>query len=142
MCNLYSMTRAPEAVRRLFRIGGNRTAAFEPTDAISPGSEAPVVRTAEDGDASSSSCVGALCCSRPSRRRVASRHQRARRQDPLERVLAQYGLLTKIAWRPRPELNRGTRICNCSFTPPAGSFWAGTVTVVAGIGFEPMTFRL
>lgn len=50
MCNLYSMTRAPEAVRRLFRIGGNRAAAFEPADAIFPGYEAPVVRTAEDGE--------------------------------------------------------------------------------------------
>lgn len=44
------MTRAPEAVRRLFRIGGKRAAAFEPADAIFPGYEAPVVRTAGDGE--------------------------------------------------------------------------------------------
>lgn len=50
MCNLYSMTRAPEAVRRLFRVSSNRAAAFKPMDAIFPGYEAPVVRTAEDGE--------------------------------------------------------------------------------------------
>lgn len=50
MCNLYSMTRTPEAVRRLFRVGGNRAAVFEPKDAIFPGHAAPVVRLAGDGE--------------------------------------------------------------------------------------------
>lgn len=50
MCNLYSMTRAPEAVRRLFRVSDNRAAAFKPLDAIFPGYEAPIVRAAEDGE--------------------------------------------------------------------------------------------
>lgn len=50
MCNLYSMTRAPEAVRRLFRVAHNRAAAFEPTPAIFPGYVAPVVRHAADGE--------------------------------------------------------------------------------------------
>lgn len=50
MCNLYSMTRTPEAVRRLFRVAHNRSAAFEPRPAIFPGHVAPVVRTAADGD--------------------------------------------------------------------------------------------
>lgn len=50
MCNLYSMTRVPEAVRRLFRVSSNRAAAFQPMDAIFPGYEAPVVRNAEDGE--------------------------------------------------------------------------------------------
>ena len=50
MCNLYSMTRAREAVLRLFRIGHNRAAAFEPRDAIFPGHAAPVVRCASDGE--------------------------------------------------------------------------------------------
>ena len=49
MCNLYSMTRAPEAVLRLFRVGHNRGARFEPRDAIFPAHDAPVVRLADDG---------------------------------------------------------------------------------------------
>jgi putative SOS response-associated peptidase YedK len=50
MCNLYSMTRTPEAVRRLFRVPHNRAAAFEPQNAIFPGYQAPIIRTASDGD--------------------------------------------------------------------------------------------
>ena len=50
MCNLYSMTTAREAVLRLFRVGHNRAAAFEPKDAIFPGHVAPVVRLAADGE--------------------------------------------------------------------------------------------
>ncbi len=49
MCNLYSMTRAPEAVRRLFRVAHNRSASFEALPAIFPGHLAPVVRKAADG---------------------------------------------------------------------------------------------
>ncbi|MCL4765088.1 MAG: SOS response-associated peptidase family protein [Hyphomicrobiaceae bacterium] len=50
MCNLYSITRSPEAVRRLFRVAHNRSAAFEPLPAIFPGHHAPVVRKAADGE--------------------------------------------------------------------------------------------
>jgi putative SOS response-associated peptidase YedK len=50
MCNLYSMTKVPEAVRRLFRVSSNRAAAFEPKDAIFPGHMAPVIRRADDGE--------------------------------------------------------------------------------------------
>jgi len=50
MCNLYSQTTTREAVTRLFKVGGNRAAAFEPQPAIFPGQEAPVVRIAEDGE--------------------------------------------------------------------------------------------
>ena len=50
MCNLYSMTKAREAVLRLFRIGHNRAASFEPKDAIFPGHTAPVIRRAGDGE--------------------------------------------------------------------------------------------
>lgn len=50
MCNLYSMTKAREAVLRLFRVGHNRANAFEPTRAIFPGHAAPIVRRAEDGE--------------------------------------------------------------------------------------------
>jgi putative SOS response-associated peptidase YedK len=50
MCNLYSMTKTQEAVRRLFRVSSNRAAAFEPKDAIFPAHKAPVVRRAEDGE--------------------------------------------------------------------------------------------
>lgn len=50
MCNLYSLTRMPEAVRSLFKVSNNRAAMFEPRDAIFPGYEAPIVRNAEDGE--------------------------------------------------------------------------------------------
>src|SRR5450432_767772 len=50
MCNLYSMTKAREAVLRLFRVGHNRATAFEPLRAIFPGHTAPIVRRAEDGE--------------------------------------------------------------------------------------------
>ena len=36
MCNLYSMSKVPEAVRRLFRVSSNRAVSFEPKDAIFP----------------------------------------------------------------------------------------------------------
>lgn len=49
MCNLYSMTRAREAVLRLFRVSDNRAMAFEPKDAIFPGHSAPIVRDSADG---------------------------------------------------------------------------------------------
>ncbi len=48
MCNLYSMTRAREAVLRLLRLSENRAASFEPLAAIFPGYAAPIVRRAED----------------------------------------------------------------------------------------------
>jgi hypothetical protein len=44
------MTKPREAVLRLFRVGHNRAAMFEPKDAIFPGQRAPVVRQAEDGE--------------------------------------------------------------------------------------------
>lgn len=50
MCNLYSMTRVPEAVRQLFRVQHNRASAITPRDAIFPGYNAPVVRVAGDGE--------------------------------------------------------------------------------------------
>ena len=50
MCNLYSLTRAREAMLRLFRVSDNRAAALEPQAAIFPGYVAPVVRNAEDGE--------------------------------------------------------------------------------------------
>jgi putative SOS response-associated peptidase YedK len=50
VCNLYSMTRSHEAVRRLFGVPHNRAAAFEPRDAIFPGHVAPVVRPTADGE--------------------------------------------------------------------------------------------
>lgn len=50
MCNLYSMTKAREAVIRLFKVGHNRASLFDPKDAIFPGHQAPVVRLAEDGE--------------------------------------------------------------------------------------------
>jgi len=50
MCNLYSLTRSVEAIRRLFRIPHNRAAAFEPLPAVFPGHSAPVIRLASDGE--------------------------------------------------------------------------------------------
>jgi putative SOS response-associated peptidase YedK len=50
MCNLYSITRDREAIRRLFRVSHNRTVAFEPMNAIFPNYNASVVRGAADGE--------------------------------------------------------------------------------------------
>ena len=50
MCNLYSMTRSRDEVRKWFDVGDNRAAAIEPQNAIFPGYEAPVVRIADDGE--------------------------------------------------------------------------------------------
>jgi putative SOS response-associated peptidase YedK len=50
MCNLYSMTTARQAVLRLFRVGDNRAAAFQPLRAIFPGHTAPVVRRSADAE--------------------------------------------------------------------------------------------
>ena len=50
MCNLYSITRAREAVLRLFRVSHNRAQAFERLPAIFPGYSAPIVRQANDGE--------------------------------------------------------------------------------------------
>ena len=50
MCNLYSMTRAPEAVLRLFGVSHNRAATIDGKAAIFPGYVAPVVRKAPDGE--------------------------------------------------------------------------------------------
>lgn len=50
MCNLYSLTPKRDAIAQFFRVSHNRSAAFEPLDAIFPGSTAPVVRRASDGE--------------------------------------------------------------------------------------------
>src|SRR5437762_2590385 len=50
MCNLYSVTAARQAMLRLFKVGDNRSVAFEPLTAIFPGHAAPVVRLAPDGE--------------------------------------------------------------------------------------------
>ena len=44
------MTRAPEAVRRLFRVPHNRASETKPQTAIFPGYDAPIVRLAADGE--------------------------------------------------------------------------------------------
>lgn len=50
MCNLYSMTKARDAVARLFRVPHNRVQAGSPLPAIFPGRMAPVVRATADGE--------------------------------------------------------------------------------------------
>jgi len=50
MCNLYSLTRNREAIIRLFKVSHNRAAAFEPSPAIFPGHNTPIVRRAADGE--------------------------------------------------------------------------------------------
>jgi putative SOS response-associated peptidase YedK len=50
MCNLYSHTRNIEAIRRLFRVGHNRTTSIEPQPAIFPSWNGGVIRKAEDGE--------------------------------------------------------------------------------------------
>jgi putative SOS response-associated peptidase YedK len=50
MCNLYSITRSQEAMRRLFRAKRDLTGNLPPLPAIFPDTLAPVVRTAPDGE--------------------------------------------------------------------------------------------
>ena len=50
MCNLYSLTRAADAVRELFRVPHNRSDAIAPVPAIFPGYDAPVIRATSDGE--------------------------------------------------------------------------------------------
>jgi putative SOS response-associated peptidase YedK len=50
MCNLYSITRSQEAMRRLFRIKRDLTGNLPSLPAVLPDTMAPVVRTARDGE--------------------------------------------------------------------------------------------
>jgi putative SOS response-associated peptidase YedK len=50
MCNLYSITRSQEAMRRLFRVARDLTGNFPPLLAVYPDTLAPIVRTAQDGE--------------------------------------------------------------------------------------------
>jgi putative SOS response-associated peptidase YedK len=49
VCNLYSMTRARDAIRQLFRVEWDRTGNQPPLPAIFPDQLAPVVRVDRDG---------------------------------------------------------------------------------------------
>jgi hypothetical protein len=42
MCNLYSISRDPESVRRLFRISHTRAVVFDPVQAIFPNYNVPI----------------------------------------------------------------------------------------------------
>lgn len=50
MCNLYSITRSQEAMRRLFRISRDLAGNLPIMPAVFPDMMAPIVRTAEDGE--------------------------------------------------------------------------------------------
>jgi putative SOS response-associated peptidase YedK len=50
MCNLYSLTRAPDEIRRLFQLTRDTTGNLPPLPAIFPDQLAPVVRNARDGE--------------------------------------------------------------------------------------------
>jgi putative SOS response-associated peptidase YedK len=50
MCNLYSITRAQEAMRRFFRVKRDLTGNLPVPPAVYPDMMAPVVRTAPDGE--------------------------------------------------------------------------------------------
>jgi putative SOS response-associated peptidase YedK len=50
MCNLYSLTRSQEAIRRAFRVMRDRTGNLPVLPGIFPDAMAPVVRTARDGE--------------------------------------------------------------------------------------------
>jgi putative SOS response-associated peptidase YedK len=49
MCNLYAMTRAQEAIRRLFRVERDLTGNLPPLPGIFPDYAAPIVRSGADG---------------------------------------------------------------------------------------------
>jgi putative SOS response-associated peptidase YedK len=50
MCNLYSITRSQEAMRRLFRVNRDLTGNLPSLPAVFPDTLAPVVRTAPNGE--------------------------------------------------------------------------------------------
>jgi putative SOS response-associated peptidase YedK len=50
MCNLYSITRNQEAIRRLFRVMRDLTGNLPPLPAVYPDTMAPIVRLARDGE--------------------------------------------------------------------------------------------
>ena len=50
MCNLYSMTRSRDAVGNLFKVSDNRLPLFDWADANFPGTTAPIIRNASDGE--------------------------------------------------------------------------------------------
>src|SRR5215211_1398396 len=50
MCNLYSLTRTPDEIRRLFQVTRDTTGNLPPLPSIFPDQLAPVVRTARDGE--------------------------------------------------------------------------------------------
>jgi putative SOS response-associated peptidase YedK len=50
MCNLYSITRTQEAMRRLFRVHRDFLGNFPGLPAVFPDTMAPVVHTARDGE--------------------------------------------------------------------------------------------
>ena len=50
MCNLYSLTRSPEEIRRLFGVTRDRTGNLPSLPSIFPDQLAPVIRTAPDGE--------------------------------------------------------------------------------------------
>lgn len=50
MCNLYSQTRAVEAMRQLFKVSHNRAAEIAAKPAIFPGNGAAVIRQTDDGE--------------------------------------------------------------------------------------------
>ncbi len=49
MCNLYSMTRNQEAIRRLFRVQVDHTGNLPPMPGIFPDYQAPIVRVGGEG---------------------------------------------------------------------------------------------
>jgi hypothetical protein len=85
MCNLYSMTRNREAILRLFRISHNRAVAVDPLPAIFPGYQAPVVVKNIDSHHDELGLYAVTKGPRPS-----PCHQRARRYDPNEEILARF----------------------------------------------------
>jgi hypothetical protein len=80
MCNLYSITRGQEAMRRLFRVTRDLTGNLPALPAVYPG--APVVRIARaDNDA-----LGLTATAKP---RHSARHQRAQCEVALLARMAQ-----------------------------------------------------
>jgi putative SOS response-associated peptidase YedK len=49
VCNLYSVTKSQDAIRRLFKVERDTTGNMPPLPGIFPDYMAPVVRTAADG---------------------------------------------------------------------------------------------
>jgi putative SOS response-associated peptidase YedK len=114
MCNLYSMTRNTEAIRRLFRVSHNRSYEQPSLPAIFPGHSAPVVRRAGDGERECVAMSWGFVLPQPGR---ATRRVTNARDDKID------GRFWSASFRARRCLVPVSSYCEPTETTPADWVW-------------------